>query len=49
MNALTNANIAHTTHRKGFVSLAMGWRQVVLDGKKKRVLCPLLNMVFAYG
>jgi len=98
MNALTNANIAQTTHRKGFASfafpearssqkgvsveyvpdpdkkwfvfritynreqqaadyliehgiyayLAMGWKLVVRDGKKKRELRPLLNMVFAY-
>lgn len=31
-----------------YAYLAMGWKQVVRDGKKKRVLRPLLNMVFAY-
>lgn len=31
-----------------YAYLAMGWKQIVKDGKKKRVLSPLFNLVFAY-
>jgi len=31
-----------------YAYLAMGWKQILKDGKKKRVLRPLFNMVFAY-
>ena len=31
-----------------YAYLAMGWKQIVKDGKKKRVLTPLFNLVFAY-
>ena len=31
-----------------YAYLAMGWKQMVKDGKKKRVLRPLFNLVFAY-
>ena len=31
-----------------YAYLAMGWKQIVKDGKKKRVLRPLFNLVFAY-
>lgn len=31
-----------------YAYLAMGWKQELKDGKKRRVLRPLLNLVFAY-
>ena len=31
-----------------YAYLALGWKQEIRDGKKKRVLKPLFNMVFAY-
>ena len=31
-----------------YAYLAMGWKQIVKDGKKRRVLRPLFNLVFAY-
>ena len=31
-----------------YAYLAMGWKQIFKDGKKKRVLRPLFNFVFAY-
>ena len=31
-----------------YAYLALGWKQVLREGKKKRILRPLFNMVFAY-